>query len=421
MMARLMKNSALFSIALICVTLAVGCNEKDKGPKREDHERAHKPRYHPHVHNRSVQPQGASTAQSFDNQQLSPSEEAELSGYVVSEAGPVGTPVLFVNGEPITVQEVLEPIYIELSEKARDLDVRQYQRELIRLIQRQLQYQISMQLIYQQAEPLFTEQMMNAIDRQVDRAIQRRINNEFGGVRARFEQHLQFLGLTEQDVRQQIKRAMIVAEFQRRKFEPFLQDPTRRELKDYYHAHVGEFTTEAKAEMFLIEIPLAAELGKPLEEASSQEVTEARNRARSQLQTARQKLTQGADFKAVARKYSKGVRAAVGGEWGEIKPGALQKRWAEPARVLFTLREGQISEIGETPESLFIVKCGQRTYDRRPSFQELQPDLVDRLKNEQFNELSVDYIKELRSEATISDVREFLIAVIAACPRPPGV
>jgi len=391
-----------------------GCNEKPVGPKRADHEAAHSSRYHPDI---SRQTTTITSAPDVATTQPATSETIPDASTLT---GPIGCPVLFVNGQTITVQEVLEPIIDDLKKEAGSLALRTYQASLYRRITSEIQNQVNTLLIYEEAKKTFPEKANEYIDKEVDKQIKNIINARFDGVHAKYEAHLKSLRLSMNDAKGRIKRQIMVRQFLHQKFRTILREPSRRELMKYYQAHLDEFTTPQKAELFLIEIPLQTELDQPLSKASPNEITTARQRAVETLRRAREELESGIEFSAVAKHYSKGIRKNQGGAWGEMSPGALTKRWAQPAEVLFTLKAGEISDVIETNESVFLVKCGKRNPAYQQSFEEAQKHISDRLKDEEFHRSSAAYVGRLLKEATVLRQRDFLLAVVAAAPRPPS-
>jgi parvulin-like peptidyl-prolyl isomerase len=387
-----------------------GCNDKDPGPKRADDKEAHAHRYHPAV---TRDTGGAPLTRPAETAPAEPSYNP------AATPGPVGSPVMFVNADCITIPEILEPILDELTKESRALSERDYGESVIRLVRNQIDFQVSTLVVYQRAKNKYSDKkIQEAFDKEVDRRVQDIINDRFGGVFARYEAHLKALDFTLSDMKDRVKRQIMVQEFLREQLRPMLQEPPRRELFKYYQAHLAEFTTPEKAELLLIEIPLAEELGKSPALASASELAAARQKARGRLARAREELESGIDFATVAKAYSRGALASEGGAWGEVSRGALAKRWAKPGEVLFTLKPGQVSDIVDTDESLFLVKCGKRTPAHQTSFEESQRKVVDRMLEEQFVRQRTDYIRNLLESATIRKDREFLAAVLAAVPKP---
>lgn len=390
--------------------LLAGCDKGDVGPRRADHAAAHSERYHPDIHRalRNDVPTGTADA-------------AATQPGTTSGPAPVGSPVLFVNGDTVSVPEILEPIIGELENEARTMTPQLYYGSLQRQIRRQIDVHISTILIYQEAKDFYPDKAMEAVDKEVDRRIKEIVTDRYQGVYARYEAQLKAMDLTTNDVKARIKRQILVTQYMRDKFKTLLREPPRRELLKYYQDHIDEFTTPERAELFLIEIPYDEVLGKARNTATAEELAEARRKAVAQLRRAREELESGIEFATVARAYSKGLKATQGGAWGEVGPGALQGRWAKAVETLFSLSENQTSDVVESDEFAYIVRCGKRVSLQRVSFEGAQPTLIERLKDEQFNRLSQEYVESLLAKATIRPVVEFTQAVVSASPRPASV
>lgn len=391
-------------LAAVGLLAAAGCDKPKEGPRRADHEAAHSRRYHPVIH-------GAAARQTAQTQ---PADD----GPPASGPGPVGSPVLFVNGESVSVPDILEPILEELENDARKLPPQIYYATLRRSIRRQIDLHVSTLLIYQEARNHYPEKTMEAIDKEVDRRMKEIITERFQGVYARYEAHLKTLDMSREDVKSRLKKQMMVSQYMRDKYKPLLREPPRRDLLKYYQDNLAEFTTTERAELHLIEIPVDAMLGRPRNLATADEIEAARAQARARLARAREELDSGVEFAAVARAYSKGLKAAQGGDWGEISPGTLHGRWATAAQTLFTLAENGTSDVVETQDALFIVRCGKRTPARQISFEEAQPGIIERIKDEQFSKLSQEHVESLLNKATVRPMLEFTEAVVWAAPRP---
>ena len=394
---------------LIAVVLClVACQPPDKGPKREDHKAAHTRRYHPDVKQNVA---GTSDAAS------QPSETLDQFQWSV---GPVGSPVMFANGEAVSVEEILEPLYEYLTRQSEALGEVEYRDLLLRTTRRQIDLEISNILIYQEAQREYSEQMLEQFDKIADRRIKDIINRRFGGVHARYEEHLKKLNLSVDHMKERQKRHVMVIEFLRSQLRPLLRQPSRDELVQEFEARKDEFASPAKAELFLIEVPVRSELeNKSPSQATSVELAEARKRARQRIVRAQEELASGVEFPAVAKAYSRGLGKSNGGAVGEISPGSLAQPYQEPDRVLFDLGENQISDIIETDDSFFLVKCGKKTPTKEPSFEEAQAKLTENLLDRQFDERRAEYIVKLWAKGTIEKYQEFQYAVFAAAPRPP--
>lgn len=407
-------NATVHMAVAIGVAFGTGCSKPDTGPKRADDKAAHTERYHPDIKRRP----GASSTRPAVN---AGADEAFTQAVAGADSGRTGRPVLFVNGEAISAGEVLEPVIDELTEKSRTENPAAYRERVINAVRNQIDYQISTVIISQQAKPDFKDdKIQEALTKEADRIIRDIVDRRYQGAYARYETHLRQLGLTLDDMKNKAKRHAMVMKFLQDRFKPLMAEPTRKDLLTYYQNNPQEFTTQPKAELFLIEAPLQAELGKQPDRATPQEISAAKQKARARLQQAQQELSRGVDFGEVAKRYCKGVRAKLGGAWGEITPGALTGRWAEAEKVLFTLSSGQTSGIVENSHGLFIVKCGKSTPAYKAPFEEAQPAIIQKLSDEDLYRRQNSYVQQLRSKAAVDKYSEFVQAVLAACPRPQG-
>lgn len=390
-----------------------GCDDnKPVGPKRADHEAAHRRGYHPDVARRA-----ASTAPA-----TRPAGDTDLSDLRPASRRLVGKQGLRVNNDIILVHDVLEPIIEDLREKARILSPADYDRHVRTAVRDQIHRQIHHAVVYQEARHAFpSDEIQKLFEQEAEDMIRHVQMTQYGGLQARYEAHLASLGMTMSDARERARRHAMVLGYLHKRFMPLQREPTRRELERYYRANLARYTTPAKAELFLIEVAIQGENGRRITAATPPEAAEeARRRAFAKMERIREELLSGVDFAEVARTYSDGLRAAGGGAWGEISPGDLTQRWAKPAEVLFTLRENELSEVVETPDALFLVKCGAYTPETRLSFEEAQKDIVGRLVDRQFEEWSSTFVSGLVERAAISeqDWIAFAQAVLAACPPP---
>ncbi|HSW47166.1 MAG TPA: peptidyl-prolyl cis-trans isomerase [Phycisphaerae bacterium] len=409
---RIPRRIVGLSAALTAAAL-VGCDQKPAGPKRSDHEAAHTPRFHPDVPRADAT---GTTAPATAHAVTQPSD------ITFADLGLVGCPVLFVNSETVTVQEVLEPIIQDLTQKAASMPLAGYRNHVFRTVNNQIDFVISMIVLNQEAKDKYSdEKQQQAFDKEADRLARDVVNRRFGGVTTRYEAHLKALGLTMDDIKARAKRQAMVTQFLHDQFKPMATDPSRRELLRYYQTHMDEFSSPPRAQLLLIEIPLDKLLDKPLHRASRDEVQRARSEARVQLARAREELESGVDFASVARGYSKGIRAGQGGDWGEITPGSLTGRWAKADEVLFTLRPGQVSDVVDAGDAMFLIKCGSFTPGHKLGFEEAQEKIIVRLADEEFNRRRDEYVMDLLNKATIRKRQEFFEAVLATVPRPAAL
>ena len=314
-----------------------------------------------------------------------------------TEFDPQGTSrILRVNDETLTVEDVLEPLMPVLTQEAGKRSGEQRRRIVSERIQAELIAQVQDLLLYQEASKDLSEPMTNALDRYVDQEIKDRVNREFAGRQSRFEAHLASMGMTLEDARERSRRRIIIVKYLQDNVLPRIADPTRRELLDYYHANTDAYTKAERRELYLIDIPKGHDA----------------DQARSEIERARSQLAAGEEFERVARELSKGIHAADGGSWGHIRS-PLQGRYADASDVFFSLGPNQTSDIIETDGAFFIVRVGRLNQASTRGFAEVQPELVERYRNAQFEILRGEKVRSLLDKASIEPREDlFLRAVL---------
>ena len=86
---------------------------------------------------------------------------------------------------------------------------------------------------------------------------------------------------------------------------------------------------------------------------------------------------------------------------------------------MFTLNAGQISDLLETDESMFLVKCGESQPRHCLSFEAAQKQIINKLMDDDFDRLSAEYIGQLIDRADVSKENElrFFQAMVDASLR----
>jgi len=343
---------------------------------------------------------------------------------VESQRGPrpqgpwVGPGALLVNGEEITVEEVLDPIRAHLERAAATLSYTPYRDEVQRVVGQQIWQLVNEVLVYRDARKTLNERVDQALDKEVERLIQARIDREFDGLQARFESHLAELGWSMDRVRELVRRQVLVSEFLRQRLKEAVPEPSRQELYAYYQQHLAEYRRPASAELFLIEIPVADLVDESQAAGEASAHLQARRQALEVARRARQEIDSGVAFAAVARSYSKGLKAPDGGAWGVITAPGLRGRYAEASRRLFQMKAGECSEVIDAGESFFIVRAGLVTPEHTVPFEEAQPEIRDTLRAARVREMETEYLARLREKADIQRWEEFKKEVVARIPRP---
>ena len=159
------------------------------------------------------------------------------------------------------------------------------------------------------------------------------------------------------------------------------------EMREYYEANKSLFTEDEsfRARHIFIKIPKNA----------TAEQLDALN---AKVETI-WKETQGtADFAALAGKYTEDATAKDGGSLGVFKKGDMQ---GEFVQLLERLKPGEVSGIIKTPSGFHIIKLEERIPGRVKSFEEVKPEIEERLYKKKSDERFSQWLAEMKKEATI--------------------
>lgn len=333
-----------------------------------------------------------------------PSTSEELS------AGSIEADLVLVDDVALTAAEVLYPLRERIEGLPRGSTSREVE-QLQQWVRSQVQSDVGTLLIYREAVSRLSEPQREALQKAVDRRLRERIALEFGGSRARLERHLRDYGLTLTQYRARLEREEVARSYARETLLP--QVVIRRsELLDYYRRHIDRYSTPETRELYMIEIPFESCLPQNLggRDAGGADRTAARALARERIEQAFAALATQ-PFEEVARQYSQGVHARQGGYWGPIgKP--LQPPYDEATRALFTFAEGQYSRPIETPIGWCIVRCGAIHAAQRRSFDDVQQEIHETLRQERLNRLSAEYLARLARQSNISPVEGLVRAAV---------
>jgi peptidyl-prolyl cis-trans isomerase SurA len=159
------------------------------------------------------------------------------------------------------------------------------------------------------------------------------------------------------------------------------------ELREYYEANKSLYTEDEsyRARHIFIKMP--------------KEATTAQLDALNAKVETIWKETQGpADFAVLAGRYTEDATAKDGGSLGVFKKGDMQ---GEFVQLLERLKPGEVSGIIKTPSGFHIVKLEERIPGRVKSFEEVKPEIEERLYKKKSDERFNQWLAEMKKEATV--------------------
>ena len=286
-----------------------------------------------------------------------------------------------VNDDVITLSELQEeglPLFARLREnytgKELEDQVQRAEREFLdQLILRRLQLQYASQIGITTSENEINAALKDVLTR----------NNL---TQEQLTDLLTREGLTLQDYKDRLREQIILARLMNQAVRSRVSVDAS-EVEAYYKGHQDEFNQPAQARIRHIFFRIEPGAARP-------QVDAVHARATRVLQEARN----GSDFADLARLYSEDATAGNGGDLGFIKRGQALPEFEE---VIFTMKEGDISEVIRTPNGLHIVKVEAFSIGSERPFSETKAEIERRLLQEKIEKRFVDWTTELKDRAFI--------------------
>ena len=225
------------------------------------------------------------------------------------------------------------------------------------------------------------EDTITADDEQVEQTVDQQINNflqQAGSQEALEKAYGMPLAKIKKEFRGQIANRMIIDQLRRKYFADI--KVSRREVENFYKQYQDS----------LPQIDETVDISHILMRVTPS--PESAEDAFAKISAIKEKIDQGEDFTALAKKYSEDPSAAVNdGDLGWVSRGDFVKEFEEAA---FALEPGEISEIVQTQFGFHIIqlidKSGERIHTRHILIR-LQPTDEDQRR-------VVDRLNEIRSK-----------------------
>lgn len=338
------------------------------------------------------------------------------------ETGPViRADIMLVNGQQARSADVLEPIWHRLERMAAKTKPEDYPEQMHRVVYDRIRETINEFLVWTEVKKKTTTEMEETLKKVVDKEVRDRINKEFEGSQAKFERYLSLRGLTLEDYKVQEGRRISVHTYLREEILPQIR-VSRRQLVQYYTENKKRFESPSKVRLQMIELPISEFLPEGRRDEAAK--LEAHDKAEAQARKIMEELKAGKDFAEVAKTYSKGLHAEEGGRWDWINEDTgMAGRWAQPAKAAFGLKGGEFSGLIETPDGFFIVRAEEKVEGKKQTFEQVQNDLDQQLRDLMFERASLQFLAKLWVKADIQGYEAFRNRCFTLAPpagyKPP--
>lgn len=239
---------------------------------------------------------------------------------------------------------------------------------------------IEREVLYQESQKAGIKIADQKVDDQVA-AIKKRFPNE-----EEFKKALAGMGLTEEEVREQIQHGLAIRELIDQKVANKVVI-TDEETKAYYDANPQLFNQpeEVKASHILIKV-----------EPTADDATKAA--ARKKIEDLQQKLKAGGDFAELAKENSEGPSNVRGGDLGYFKRGQMVKPFED---VAYSMKIDEVSDLVETRFGYHLIKVSDKKPEQTLAYADVKDKIAQRLKQEKVEKDATLYVEDLKKGAKI--------------------
>jgi len=203
---------------------------------------------------------------------------------------------------------------------------------------------------------------------------------------ATFQSQLKAMGVSELQVKDQIKRGLAIRELIEEKVAKKVT-VTDAESKAFYDAKPELFQQpeQVKASHILIKVSPEADDAQ-------------KSAARQKIELVQQKAKKGDDFAELAKEYSEGPSNVRGGDLGYFGRGQMVKPFED---VAFSMKPNEISDIVETRFGYHLIKVYEIKPKKVLTYDEVKEKITERLKTEKVQKEARTYIVGLKQGAEI--------------------
>lgn len=203
------------------------------------------------------------------------------------------------------------------------------------------------------------------------------------GDRAKLTQTLQARGITYEKWRQQVRERFLVRQLRLRNvYSETIISPYK--IQTYYNEHKDQYKVEEQVKLRMIMLNKSSETEAETAGELAKEIVG--------------KLKAGAAFSEMATIYSQGAQRNQGGDWGWADRTILRP---ELAKVAFGLKAGELSDVIETPQALFIMLVeDQRTGHNKP-IAEVRDEIEETLLKQERERLQAKYFAKLKKKTFV--------------------
>ena len=201
-----------------------------------------------------------------------------------------------------------------------------------------------------------------------------------------FEHKLADQGLTLDQYKAELEVDLYMDQIIKKEIEPKIQVPEKEAL-DYYKTNKNKFTTPEKVRASIILLKFNPSQGKSGEQ-----------KILKKFESILDQLRNGADFSAMAKKFSQDSLASKGGDLGYFTRKQMLPAFSDKA---FKMKTGETSDIFRTGHGFHVLKVTDKKSKGTTPFSEEKAKIKTLLIQKKSSKATQEYIKALKKKAKI--------------------
>lgn len=314
---------------------------------------------------------------------------------------PSGGFALAVGNDAVTAEEVIAPLRENLTPLAQSRNFDDFAQQAGPWVSQSLMNKISEILLYQKAR----NQAPDDIDERLDKAVEaetRKFIMGFEGNYARAEEFLrERYGMDWKSFRQYQKR-MILSTSYLHGMIPEESPVTYSDMMEKYNQQKDKYSVDATITIRVIDIiKTRVETADPNISKDGQALSLANELVH--------RINSGEDFAELAKQYSHGYRANLGGLWPAVKPDSLAEPYDILADKAMNMNIGEIAGPIDSGDSIFIVKLEDKQTEATIPFEKVQKEIAQEIRMDRKNAAFNNAMNKIFQEASITGIDEFVI------------
>ena len=201
-----------------------------------------------------------------------------------------------------------------------------------------------------------------------------------------FEHKLADRGMTLDQYRAELETDLYMDQIIKKEIEPKIKIP-ENETRDYYEKNKNKFESQEKVRASIILLKFNPKEGKAGEQ-----------KALKKFESILDQVRNGADFSAMAKKFSQDSLASKGGDLGFFTRKQMLPAFSQRA---FKMKAGEVSDIFRTGHGFHILKVTDKKPAEASPFEAEKEKIKNFLIQKKVSQATRDYIEVLKKQAKI--------------------